>query len=227
VEHQLDVARALGGLATRADCWRFIEDFAAGWATPISAGDGISDRGLDAAEDALGVRLPAAVWEAYRLFGRRRDLTSRDGCLLPPNELRYDHDDDVLVFRAAHQGVAHWGVSLGDVTAEDPPTFITTVSWEPFVDRFSLACVDMVLWEMVEAGPHSDGRDERDDDSATLFSGLTQVPFPRYPDKFDTRWYVNADVILRHYPGWIAVCARTGESLDAFRRTQPGDWVNE
>ena len=81
VDHEFDIARALGTLVTRADAWRFIRDFAAGWATPITDAEGFTDETLDLTEAALGVRLPAAVREAYRMLGRREDLTSGNGTL--------------------------------------------------------------------------------------------------------------------------------------------------
>ena len=71
VEHRLDVADALGRLKTPAGAWRFIQDFAAGWATPITGVDGFTGEALDPAGATLGVRLPAAVRAAYQLFGRR------------------------------------------------------------------------------------------------------------------------------------------------------------
>jgi hypothetical protein len=233
VDREFDIARALGGLVTRDDAWRFIQGFAARWATPIADADGFSDETLDLAEATLGARLPAAVREGYRLLGRREDLTGGNGTLYPPDQLEYDAAAEVLVFRAAHQGVAYFGVSLADKAAPDPPILLYTTyadetqeSWQPFMDRFSLACVDMVLWETVEAGPHSDGRDETDDDHATLAIGLTPVSFPRYPDEFGSQWYVSTDTILRHDPGWVAVAARNPEALNAFRLAHPGDWVN-
>ncbi|MFC5002780.1 hypothetical protein ACFPIJ_33750 [Dactylosporangium cerinum] len=234
MDQGLDMARVLGGLETRVDAWRFVRAFAADWAAPVTDADGFADEALDVAEAALGVCMPAAVRDAYRLFGRRRDLTSGNGDLYSPDQLRYDAAADVLVFRAAHQAVAFFGVSLADKAAPDPQVLLYTTyqdktqeSWQPFLDRFSLACVDMVLWEMVEAGPHSDARDETNDDQAALADDLTAVPFPRYPDEFGSQWYVSADIILRHDPGWIAVAARTPEALDAFRHSHPGGWVNE
>lgn len=103
----------------------------------------------------------------------------------------------------------------------------TQESWQPFMDRFSLACVDVMLWEMVEAGLHSGARDETDDDKTTLVGALTPVPFPRYPNEFGSQWYVCVATILRHGPGWIAVAARSREALDEFRQAHPGSWVNE
>jgi hypothetical protein len=228
------MARALGELETRADTWRFIRAFAADWATPITDMDGFTDEALDLAAAALGVRMPEAVRDAYRLFGRREDLTSGNGELYPSDQLDYDATANVLVFRAAHQAVAFFGVSLADEAAPDPPVLLYTMyqdktreSWQPFMDRFSLACVDIVLWEMVEAGPHSDARDETADDRAALAEDLTAVPFPRYPDEFGSQWYVGPGTVLRHDPGWVAVAARTPEALDSFRRAHPGDWVNQ
>ncbi|GAA2469712.1 hypothetical protein [Winogradskya humida] len=84
--------------------------------------------------------------------------------------------------------------------------------------------VDQVLWDTVENGPLSDGRDEEDDES---FPELTPVPFPHYPGDYAAQWYAGEDVILRHYPSWIAVAARTPSALDAFREAHGGDWVNE
>jgi hypothetical protein len=115
--------------------------------------------------------------------------------------------------------VAFFGVALTDGMDPDPPVMVLTTygdksqeSWQPFMDRFSQACVDMVLWEMVEAGPHSDGRYATEGDQAALAQVLTAVPFPRYPGEFGSRWYVGRDTILRHDPGWIAVAARTAEA---------------
>jgi cell wall assembly regulator SMI1 len=235
VQSAFEVAEALSGLGDRVAAWRFIRDFAVAWATPISDGDGVSDEELAAAEARLGVRLPVAVREAYRLFGRRTDLTSVNGELWRPDELDYDRDSSVLIFRAAHQRVAYFGVSVADPALEDPPTVMyqtlldkTQEAWVPFIARFSLACVDMVLWERVEAGEHADGRDQLDGEPASLVQGLTRLPFPRYPGDLDTcRWYARDDILLRDDDGaWVAICARTREALEMFRTRHPGRWVN-
>jgi hypothetical protein len=236
VPSRFDVAGALSRFADRTDAWRFIGEFAASWVTPIGDADGVAEAELDAAEERLGIRLPAAVREGYRLFGRRTDLTSGNGTLWPPDEFEYDADNAVVVFRAAHQNVAYFGVSVADLGQADPPTLMyqtladkAAESWTPFLDRFSLCCVDMVLWESVEAGERSDGRDQTAGEPASLVEGLVELPFPRYPgDVAASRWYAGGDIILREDAGlWVAVSARTDEALDAFRQAHPGDWVNE
>lgn len=265
-----DVVRAVSALDGRAAAWRFIGDFAAGWLRPIGAHDGYTDADLDAAEARLGVRLPAAVREAYRMFGRRDDLTSANGTLLSPSRLDYDETRQLLVFRAAHQGLEYYAVSLADPYREDPPVFrsepisdivehsgtlsladvraalaakeagidldaddsgadgksgIAEENWAKFLDRFSLACVDMVLWEAVEAGPNADGRDLEEGEPESLVAGLTELPFPRHRE---SRWYADSDVLLRVDDDiWVVVLGRDREALDAFREAHPGFWFDE
>jgi hypothetical protein len=236
VQDSFGIVKALAGLGNRSDAWQFIRDFTAEWADPIRDGDGSTRADLDDAERRLGVRLPAAVREAYLLLGRRPDLTSVNGTLLTPDMLDYDPDNQVLVFRAAHQGVALFGVSLTDPADDDPPVLYCASlmdkdreRWEPFFDRFSLACVDMLLWEAVEAGPLSDGRTAQPAEIASLVDGLTRVPFPVYPPGFDTAvWYASDDLVLRDIDGdWVSVRARTKQALDRFRLDHPGRWVNQ
>lgn len=236
MQGSFQIAQSLIELNNRNDAWRFIHDFAAEWATPITDEDGSTQAQLDDAEARLGVRLPAAVREAYQLLGLRKDLTSVNGTLWAPDDLEYDQENEVLIFRAAHQNVAFFGASLADQADDDPPvlyyaTLMDSESeeWEPFLDRFSLACVDMVLWEAVEAWPLSDGRDHRPDETPSLTQGLTRLSFPHYRPDFDTAvWYVSDDLILRDIDSnWLAVCARTEPALDRFRHDHPGRWVKE
>jgi hypothetical protein len=261
-----DVVRAVGELADRESAWRFIRDFAAGWLRPIGPADGYSDDDLDAAEARLGVRLPAAVREAYAAFGRRGDLTSANGTLLEPSRLDYDAARQLLVFRAAHQSLEYYAVSLADPSRTDPAVFrsepiadvvehsgalnladvraalaakqagvepdvdesvdgkFAEENWGKFLDRFSLACVDMVLWEAVEAGPNADGRDLEDGEPESFVAGLTELPFPRYQN---SRWYAGPDVLVRVDDDvWVVALGRDREALDAFRAAHPGFWVD-
>jgi hypothetical protein len=80
-----EVAAAVGG---RAGVWQFIRDFAGLWRSSLADGDGYGEADINAAEERLGVRFPAAVREAYELFGRRTDLTSNQDRLFRPGELR-------------------------------------------------------------------------------------------------------------------------------------------
>jgi hypothetical protein len=264
---QFDVVSAVSALDGRESAWRFIAGFASGWLRPIGPHDGYADADLDVAEARLGVRLPAAVREAYRMFGRREDLTSANGTLLAPSHLDYDVNRQLLVFRAANQGVEYYAVSLADPTRDDPPVFrsepiadvvehsgslsladvraalaakqagldpdaddsvdgkFAEENWVKFLDRFSLACVDMVLWEAVEAGPDADGRDLEEGEPEALVAGLTELPFPHHQD---SRWYAGPDILLRVDEGiWVVALGRDREALDAFREAHPGFWVDE
>ena len=113
------------GLGDRQRAWDFIAEFAAAWTRPLAPGDGYGDDVLWAAGERLGVRLPATLREAYLLFGRREDLTARQDPLLPPDRLRMDRADPVIVFRRENQCCAEWGVAMTDLwSPEDPPVYM-------------------------------------------------------------------------------------------------------
>ncbi len=217
-------------LRDRAARWRFIEGFAAAWVAPLQPGDGCHAGDLDAAEGRLDVALPAAVREAYALFGARPDLTSSQDELLAPDEFYLV--DDVLVFRVENQGAACWGVAL---TGEaDPPVLVRAdladqdaEVWEPWMDRFSMACAEMVLSESLCEEELVDSRDPQDTDAEALAARYTRIAVPDHPTGQvpPVRWFAGPDVILRDAAGWLSVRARTPEALDAVRADLPGHWL--
>ncbi|NEE38294.1 hypothetical protein G3M53_74465, partial [Streptomyces sp. SID7982] len=81
-------------------------------------------------------------------FGRRPDLTSVQDSLLSPEHLHVD--DGALVFRLENQAVAEWAIRQEHLTDDDPPVVFRrrdgdSDRWMPFLDRFSTACIEMVL----------------------------------------------------------------------------------
>jgi hypothetical protein len=117
-----EIAAAIGD---RAGVWRFIRDFAGQWLSPLAEDDGWSEADIISAEKRLRVRFPAALREAYGLFGRREDLTSNQDRLLRPGQLCLSGSGQVLIFRWENQGCAQWGVRLDQPGHPDPP-----VVWE-------------------------------------------------------------------------------------------------
>lgn len=105
----------------RAAVWKSIEVFAHAWARPLTPADGIPSPEVRKAEQRLGLRLPAALSEAYALFGRRRDLTAVQNSLLTPDELLLDPSGELLVFRSENQGGAGWGIPLEQPAHDDSP----------------------------------------------------------------------------------------------------------
>jgi hypothetical protein len=149
-----DVGRAVGaGLGDRRRVLEFIDGFAAAWTRPLAREDGYGEDVLQSVEEHLGVRLPAALREAYLVLGKRRDLTARQDPLLPLERLRVDQTGEVIVFRRENQGCAEWGVAAADPwNPEDPPVYVRQPGdrpWEPFATRMSLACADLVLSEVL------------------------------------------------------------------------------
>ncbi|MFI6729585.1 SMI1/KNR4 family protein [Streptomyces atratus] len=235
-----DLAASLvRGVEGRSGAWSFIQGFAAHWSSTLETGDGWTEADLAAAEERLGVRLPAALREAYLLFGRRRDLTSNHDMLLSPAELHVDDVREALVFRHENQGAASWGILLDSLQDDDPAVFIrsdladkTAERWDGWLERLSLCFVEIVLSESVQADGESCDFLDPDDNSIELLEGnCVQLPFPAYPigeEEHATRWFLGQDVLLRDDDG-MAVLARgrMPEDLDRIRDLIPGDWLND
>ena len=226
------------GLGDRRRAWAFIREFAAAWTAPLGPGDGFTEDVLWAAEQRLGVKLPAALRDAYLLFGQRADLTARQDPLLPPDRLRVDRLAPVIVFRVENEDCAEWGVAAGDHwNPEDPPVYVRQQGdrrWEPFLDRASLACVEMVLSEVLLGCCWQRG------DMCALpvsliplvESAYEQLPVPEYPSWYDpsitVRWFSAPGKLLRmdgHGPYcWLIAGCQATADLESIRAAIPGPW---
>jgi hypothetical protein len=225
------------GVGDRHGAWRFIRRFAETWLTSLTNDDGWAEADLRAAEERLGVRLPAAIREAYALFGRRQDLTSVQDRLLGPDQLEVDLlTGDMLIFRVENQAVALWGVPLAAMERPDPPVMVAgnaeDAGWEPYLERFSLACVEMVLSESLFSAPLelSDNRGLDAAAAALVEQRFARLAIPDYPLWASTggsvRWFTGPDVLLCDTgKTWLWVRARTIPALDAVRAALPGEWL--
>ena len=229
VTDSFDLVRDLpSALRDRTAAWTYVRGFAATWRTPLAPDDGTPDADLAAVEAALGLRLPAALREAYTLFGRRADLHSNMHSLLSPDEFYVDDRKESLVFREENQGAASWGVLLTDLDKEDPPVRMRpdladkdAEHWAGWLDTFSVSCIEIVLSEALQADePVCDHGDFEDFDE--LDRRFTRLPFPAYPEGEEGETYYTAPgLLLCDAGGWLSVRARDEETLDRFREDFP------
>jgi hypothetical protein len=228
-----DIASAQSG---SAECWLFIKGYAATWLTPLQPADGCDEGDLIDAEDRLGFHLPASMREAYRLFARRDDLVRVQDRLLEPLKLHFDEHDEMLIFRTENQWVTSWGIRSSDLSLADPPVMylrhdLDLPDWQPFLDRFSLACVEMVLSESMLGSAVSDNREMDEDAVNALERHFARLLFPDYPlwanpDGPPTRWFGDAEVVLRDdCRTRLWVNARTVPALDRARADLQGEWL--
>jgi hypothetical protein len=226
---------ALGALCAdggdRQHGWEFVRALAAAVGRPLRAGDGVDPSEVREAEDRLGFGIPAALREAYLLFGGRRpDLTRGMGRLVPPHLLQVDADG-VLVFRWEHQGSTSWGVPVASAGWDDPPVVVEgRHSWVAYSDRLSIALVEMVLSEMMFSVDEwvVDNCALVDEAShAAVSAAFNRLPLPDFPTGFGAsiRWFVGPDVLVRDDCGtWLWVLGRTSAAVQAVRDSVPGDW---
>jgi hypothetical protein len=237
-EQVFDAARALGeGAPDRERARGFLRAFAAAWTTPLADGDGVPAGELERAEERLGLRLPAALREFYALLGTRMDLTESQDPLLAPDEV-FVHDEfgGVLVFCAENQGCAYWGVRLEDLGRDDPPVFVQSRDgWLPFMDRLSLAAVELVLSESLFArGRFYNACELSADLIETLPHRFTRLALPDYPlwtglEESPVHWYSAPGTLLRLDGvgafSWLHVVCRTRVGLEALEEDLPARWA--
>ncbi|MGW2180284.1 hypothetical protein ACWCXX_19675 [Streptomyces sp. NPDC001732] len=151
-----------------------------------------------------------------------------------------DGGREALVFRHENQGAASWGILLEALDEEDPAVFVradladkSAGRWEAWLDRLSLALVEMVLSESVQADDElCDFLVDFDEHGAGLLQQkCVRLPFPAYPaceKEAGTRWFLGSGVLLRDDDGAALYArGRTEEALDGIRDLVPGDWLND
>ncbi|MGH3166324.1 MAG: SMI1/KNR4 family protein [Trebonia sp.] len=231
------IAQSLAEVRDTGSAFAFIDWFAREWRTPLRDGDGCTTEEVAAVEEQLELRLPASLSAFYRMLGRRNDLTSNQDRLIPLNALRVE--DGVLVHRIEAQGCASWGVRVSDLGLADPPVVICEgyqdgSPWRPFLGSFSLAAVEMVLYESIfaEAAGCHDNRELDPVNIARLEERYERLPLPGYPGWWQpgvqqgVRWFSGPDVLIREDSRtWLWVLARSPASLTQVRHTLPGEWL--
>ncbi|KAF9890747.1 hypothetical protein FE257_005616 [Aspergillus nanangensis] len=227
------ISQAIRG---RNETWTFIRSFASYWVTPLEEGDGWMGADLLAAQERLGLTLPAAFKEAYTLFGRRSDLTRNQERLLGPMDLYLDNR--ALTFRHENQGALRWGILVEDLQNPDPPVYscdymedTTAEKWEPWLGRFSLACIDLIMWESLHDPRMPTEYCCLDDEMLEILEKLyTKLPSPGGLNRYTPEsacWFTGDDVLLASSGMDLFVRARSHTALESVRQNLPGDWLNE
>ena len=238
-QDDFDVARSIQRVTRdRYSAWQFIQGFTETWQALLLSGDGNDEEQIAFAELRLGVRLPAALREAYELLGRRTDLTSNQDRLLQPEALRLDPSGEVLVFRLENQNNARWGIRLKESTQDDPPVLFENLAgrgggWRPWLPTTSLAIVEIILSEtMFGRGVEVTDNAPLDADSAALVErSYRHMDFPEYPawtdpDGLGVRWFYGSKAVLREDSReWLWVLALRPADLAEVKAALPLDWL--
>jgi hypothetical protein len=203
----------------------------------LTPDDGYPDWELSEAQERLGVVMPGVLRRLNETLGRRGDLVRVQDRLLAPDELSTDPTGAVMQWRVENQGCGWWGIPLDVLTDEDPPVLVRAADelrWHPYLDRLSLAIVEMLLSEALFTGyegSFGDNRELDEDSLRALESQFVRLPFPDCPmwtDPFSGvvwRWFAGPGVVLREDAGtWVWVLARSELALNAVHALMPGDW---
>ena len=201
-------------LGDRAGVWEFLHLFSASWGLPPAA----ADQRVDPAT-------PAALREAYACCG-----ILEPGCLETESGVMiFHHYSDPMI------AGTRWGMPLGGLDRADPPTAIDTGhGWEPYLDRLSLTCADLVLTAALERGPLENAAELPPERAGAVAAAFDRIPLPALPMWIDVedspvRWYSGPGQLLRTHGDdwmWLWVSARDRTALDAIYAALPeAEWT--
>lgn len=108
--------------------------------------DQTSEEEILAAEKRLGLRIPQALADFYRVAGKADDYNRVFERLLPPSELSIRSGK--LLFLEENQSVVLWGTDSGADPTDDPPAYQATnaepLEWETVNARCSVFLLVML-----------------------------------------------------------------------------------
>jgi hypothetical protein len=116
---------------------------------PLGPEDCLPDEAIIAAEHRLGVQVPKALADFYRVAGRAEDFTCVFNRMLHPDE--WTIEAGKLVFMEENQAVVLWATEADARPNDDPPAYQATTDepmvWERVNDRCSVFLLVMTHWE--------------------------------------------------------------------------------
>ena len=122
---------------------------------PLTPRHACGERAIDAAENRLGIVVPAVLRAFYRVAGRHDAINRAHNRLWPPGE--WQIDSGRLAFMEENQNVVFWGVPVGPAATEDDPDVWQAengdaLTWEPEAVKLSEFLLAMLCWQAVMGG---------------------------------------------------------------------------
>jgi hypothetical protein len=133
--------------------------------------------------------------------GRR---PSNQDQLLTGAQLALDETGHVLVVRVENQGCSEWGIRISDLDQDDPPVVMRITEdpqgWIPYAERWSLACLEMIVFEVIFSDSDLAWDTELDDDAVAIVEArYERLPMPDLArwSLPQVRWFAGPDLLLR------------------------------
>ena len=115
---------------------------------PLTPRDGNAEARIESAERRLGIRLPKALRDYYRVAGWERRINGIFDRLYATHELFVDADK--LVFMEENQAVVLWATTAGPEPGDDPPAYQGVngepIEWYVEHERLSVFLGVMLHW---------------------------------------------------------------------------------
>jgi hypothetical protein len=185
---------------------------------PLSAAHRIPDRTIAAAEKRLGVTLPAALGDYYRLAGKHKLVSDGMNHLRKPSKLQLS--DGVLVFMDENQDVFSAGVLAADLGKDDPPVSERNRGereWRLAATRLSRYLLVTFCWQACNALHASASAEISPDQFARMKKGMRWANFGVDP-KADTvgLWGERVAGVVFTDARELYVASHSDEELESF-----------
>jgi uncharacterized protein (TIGR02996 family) len=210
----------------RQNRWCLVEEFIEVWHGPVRPEDGYSEAELQAAEQRLGCKLPAALREWYALAGRRQEAWSHQDHLVTLDRLQIFPDSDILIIRYENQGCEQWGIRAADLGQDDPPVIEVEADVQSSPTITAFACLVLLYEVKFASGVFWTGGSFAEDVRIAATGKLSRCDLPdRYWVASPLGLFEGTNLIVEHHGrDWLYVAARGKEALRQLDDTVRGQF---
>ena len=185
---------------------------------PLAPAHRVSDETVAAAEKRLGIKLPAALGDYYRLAGKHKQVSDGMNHLRKPPELELS--GGALIFLEENQGVFSSGVLAADLDQQDPPVRERNLGeseWRPAATRLSRYLLVTFCWQACNALHASASTDVSPKQFERMKKAMCWASFDVDP-KADTvgLWGDRIGGVLFTDNRELYVASHSDEELEAF-----------
>ncbi|GJQ07386.1 hypothetical protein CAPN010_15440 [Capnocytophaga cynodegmi] len=122
----------------------------------IKGENGFSAEELQKTQD-ISSNIPKVLYDYYLQLGKIEELNHTQDQLLLPNKLKWSESGDYLIFYVENQWVCTWAIRKEDLTAENPPVYMSydQENWKKETEKLTDFLNAMASLQAVFALPFS------------------------------------------------------------------------
>ncbi len=192
---------------------------------PFTEAHRLEATALATAEAQLGVKLPRALREYYRVTGGHPTLNRSHNRLVEPSHIDFvvgTEGEQALVFYEENQEVVVWGILRDDLSLEDPPVRQCRVDangiwsfWPEAASVSELVCAQ-AAWNAVQGALPYVGVKSAESDEGELARVRAELGLPDFQSAGLDAWLLAGGVFVMADTTYAGIATHSRESFDAL-----------